>query len=188
MTTHALIPTEHELGILTADKPLLAILRPMEPQPEWEEEPGLSNDGIWRGRYRYLVHDGSDQGLEMMDWFEAKPPFATGRLIAWQEEWWQDKHGGQFLDLTRQLDDMPAIRKTWGHVKQPAATMPETIARFRNTVAECWPVKLDDLISEETVKLGFVATLCLDWTSNYPDHPFASSWAWWIGLDPKGNR
>ncbi len=152
MTT-LLIPTAPELDQLRAGT-LTAFLRPMEPQPpEWFDVCHVLEEPLHGGVANALKKYGS-----------------PGDVIAWGEEWYEGSSGAAIEWCDSRIE------------RQPASTMPVEIAVYKSTVAECRPVKLDDLVMEETARLGFAATLCLDWQTNYPSFPFADSWAWWIGL------
>lgn len=187
MTT-LLIPTPHELGQLPD---LAAALRPMEPQPHFCRMPGDTEpDWVW-----------FPEGPENTGTYPPVPmdriprPFATGDVIAWGEKWCR----------TGEMDEEYCSRVTNGRKVrffEPASTMPVELARYKSTVAECRPVEVSKLTAEDVERLGyrphagidpvkeiskpliFTAENMLhrDWNRNNPKHPFATSWAWWIGL------
>lgn len=187
-----LIPTPHELARLESG-PLPAILRPMEPPVEHAIDMEL-NGGEW---FRCLEDMKYHDNNNIPSW---KAPFAPGDVIVWQQEW------QRVLQKRPRACPKQLMEKGFEWDKQPASTMPVKLASFRSTVVECRPARVSALPSESCEQLGF--RRCIpsygpyvdlsrkerpdlvyakgeflhDWQTNYPSHPFDSSWAWWIEL------
>jgi hypothetical protein len=66
----------HELKAAIEGR-LTRIVRVMKEHPCWEESPTLCEDGIMRGRYRYISQSNDCE----VDVWESKPPFSPGETV-----------------------------------------------------------------------------------------------------------
>lgn len=185
--------------------------RLINPQPEWEEDPGECQDGIWRGRYRQLCHDGSDYSVEV---WEAKPRYLPGEMVYIKEKWrFVNVNGAMAVDdrtfdcdfLTVQFQDFKVLpyRSDWFGIYHHTASrekrwvrgetgslfgrwrspmfMPAWASRSKARIVSVRPERVQDITEAEAIREGM---LSVEDANDLPWNPVGTFKGIWETIHP----